>query len=67
MLHGGIVIVSDLSTESGAPDESEPFTHTIERQAIAAYDVGLRLEKRQDVVVDSSVSVRALLWRKNAT
>ena len=63
---GGLVIVSALSTE-GEMHELEPFAHTIERQAVAAYDVGLRLEKRQDVVVDPSVSVRALLWRKNAT
>ena len=64
---GGVVIVSDLSTERGTTHELEPFTHTIERQAVAAYDAGLRLEKRQDVVVDSGVSVRALLWRKNST
>jgi len=65
---GGVVIVSDLSAESvaaghkrtfrdadGATHELEHFAHTIERQAIAAYDVGLRLEKRQDGVVDAAV------------
>ena len=65
---GGVVIVSDLSSESvaaghkrtfrdakGATHELEHFAHTLERQAVAAYDVGLRLERRQDGVVDASV------------
>jgi len=65
---GGVVIVSDLSSESiaaghkrtfrdkdGTTHEVEHFAHTLERQAVAAYDVGLRLERRQDGVVDSSV------------
>ncbi len=65
---GGVVIVTDLSAESlgaeyartsrdagGPTHELEHFAHTIERQAVAAYDVGLRLEKRQDGIVDPSV------------
>jgi malonyl-CoA O-methyltransferase len=65
---GGLIVVTDLSAESvaaghrrtfrdaeGATHELEHFAHTIERQAIAAYDVGLRLERRQDGVVDSTV------------
>jgi malonyl-CoA O-methyltransferase len=65
---GGVVIVSDLSTESvaagykrtvrdanGTTHELEHFAHTLERQAVAAYDVGLRLERRQDGVVDPAV------------
>jgi ubiquinone/menaquinone biosynthesis C-methylase UbiE len=65
---GGVVIVTDLSTESvaaghkrtfrdadGATRELEHFAHTIERQAVAAFDVGLRLERQQDGVVDESV------------
>jgi len=65
---GGVVIVTDLSVESvaaghkrtfrdaeGTTHELEHFAHTLEKQAIAAYDFGLRLEKRQDGVVDASV------------
>ena len=65
---GGVVIVSDLSAEAvaaghkrtfrdvgGTTHELEHFAHPLERQAVAAYDVGLRLERRQDGVVDSSV------------
>jgi malonyl-CoA O-methyltransferase len=65
---GGAVIVSDLSAAAvtaghrrtftdanGTTHEVEHFAHTIERQAVAAHDVGLRLERRQDGVVDPSI------------
>jgi malonyl-CoA O-methyltransferase len=65
---GGVVVVTDLSAESvaaghrrtfrdaeGTTHELEHFAHSIERQAIAAYDFGLRLERRQDGVVDPTV------------
>jgi malonyl-CoA O-methyltransferase len=65
---GGLVVVTDLSAESvaaghmrtfrdaeGRVHELEHFAHTLERQAIVAYDHGLRLEKRQDGVVDATV------------
>lgn len=65
---GGVVVVTDLSAESvaaghmrtfrdaqGKTHELEHFAHTLERQAIVAYDHGLRLEKRQDGVVDPTV------------
>jgi malonyl-CoA O-methyltransferase len=64
---GGVVIVSDVSAESVAEDKRtvrdadgvtrklEYFAHSIERQAVTAYDVGLRLERRQDGVVDLTV------------
>ena len=64
---GGAVIVTDISAEAAAaghrcirpgPDgmthDIEHFTHSIERQAVAAFDFGLRLERRQDGVVDPS-------------
>ncbi len=65
---GGLVVVTDLSAESvaaghkrtfsdaqGTTHELEHFAHSIERQAIVAYDHGLRLERRQDGVVDPTV------------
>jgi malonyl-CoA O-methyltransferase len=65
---GGKVIVTDLSAEAvaaghrrtflgadGVTHEVEHFAHTIERQAVAAFDFGLRLEKRQDGVVDPTI------------
>lgn len=65
---GGAVIVTDISAEAtaagrrrthpgpdGTTQDIEPFTHSIERQAVAAFDFGLRLERRQDGVVDPSV------------
>jgi malonyl-CoA O-methyltransferase len=65
---GGAVIVSDISAKAaaaghrrtfedaqGTTHEVEHFVHSIERQAVAAHDVGLRLEKRQEGVVDPSI------------
>ena len=65
---GGAVIVSDISAAAvaaghrrtfndahGTTHEVEHFEHSIERQAVAAHDVGLGLERRQDGVVDPSV------------
>ena len=65
---GGAVIVSDISAAAvaaghrrtfndahGSTHEVEHFVHSIERQAVAAHDVGLGLERRQDGVVDPSV------------
>ncbi|MEP6731725.1 MAG: class I SAM-dependent methyltransferase [bacterium] len=65
---GGAVIVTDIapsavaaghrrtfSDASGVTHEIEHFTHSIERQAVAAHDVALRMERRQDGVVDESI------------
>jgi malonyl-CoA O-methyltransferase len=65
---GGAVIVTDLSAAAvaaghrrtfndanGTTHEVEHFAHSIERQAVAAHDVGLRLERRQEGVVDASI------------
>jgi ubiquinone/menaquinone biosynthesis C-methylase UbiE len=56
---GGSVVVSDLSAEWVASGHmrtsNEHVVHTLERQAIVAYDHGLRLERRQDGLVDPTV------------
>jgi ubiquinone/menaquinone biosynthesis C-methylase UbiE len=60
---GGVVVVTDHSAESvaeagKATNEAHAlvrFSHSIERQAVAAYEVGLRLERRQDGIIDQAV------------
>ncbi|MEO5818309.1 MAG: class I SAM-dependent methyltransferase [Gemmatimonadaceae bacterium] len=65
---GGLVVVSDMSAEMVTAGHTRTFrdaertmhalahfAHSIERQAVAAYDVGLRLERRQDGIVDPTV------------